>query len=255
MSFSVKAIALFLIALAISLVVTVPARWVLQYATLPAELSISAVTGTLWRGQADTVRWRNLPEVAVQWKLKPTSLLLGRLGINVTATRTGLRLAGDLIVYRDQTLSATDVTFDGELATLPIAPEAMLIAPEGQIKARFDSLLWEHERIETLSGIVLWDPARIAAPVRYELGELALKLTGATGKITGQLSSANGPIDAVGTLDLDPQGVLKTDIRLNPKPETPREIRDLLPMLGRSNADGSITMRQTIPLVGLAIHR
>ncbi|MGF1548285.1 MAG: type II secretion system protein N [Thiotrichales bacterium] len=253
MKFSFKALALFFVALCVALIATVPARWALQFTKLPPGLVVSGVAGTVWAGTASAVRWRNLPEIALDWRIAPSRLLLGRLQADVRASNPGLQLAGTVTAFRDLSLRATDLTLDGDVQALPLPADAALVTPEGRLQARFDTLHWQGQRIEALAGIVHWRPARIAAPVRYELGELELKLNGNAGTINGQLAGRNGPIIPAGTLKLDPQGVLQTDIRLSPTAETPKDLRELLPMLGRQNADGSVTLKQTLPLVGIGV--
>ncbi len=244
---------LFIVALAAALAITLPARWALQFAPLPPGLRLEGVSGSIWNGQADTARWQQLPPLTVTWRVAPLSLLGGRLSANVTARRAGFDFAGTVTVHPDQSVRFTDATLDADVRTLPLPSDRMLATPEGRLRAEIPALLLTGNTVTEIDGNAWWKPARITAPVHYELGEVELRLKGQGGNINGQLTGRNGPIDADGTLLLNPQGQLQANLKLSPKPDTAKELRDLLPMLGRPAPDGSVTVRQTLQLPGMAM--
>lgn len=63
----------------IALVVTVPARFALQFVPLPPAVQIGGVEGTLWRGEADTVLVDGTMLRNLNWQVQPLSLLTGRV--------------------------------------------------------------------------------------------------------------------------------------------------------------------------------
>ncbi|MBT0587862.1 type II secretion system protein N [Alteromonas oceanisediminis] len=95
---TLAAIALFLI----FLVAYLPANQVLGRITLPSNLHIAGVSGTLWSGNATRVTVNGLPIKRVEWQLRAIPLLWGTVMLDVSA---GNNRAVD------------EISFEGEITT------------------------------------------------------------------------------------------------------------------------------------------
>ena len=73
---------LLLAVLCVSLVLHFPAQIALNMVTLPKMVALSGVTGTIWQGRADQVRWtvggKAINYGEVSWAIAPAQLLLGQ---------------------------------------------------------------------------------------------------------------------------------------------------------------------------------
>jgi general secretion pathway protein N len=63
----------------IALVVMVPARIAIERLSLPQGLNLEGVSGTLWQGQAQTLRWQNQQIGPFSWVWRSKGLLEGQL--------------------------------------------------------------------------------------------------------------------------------------------------------------------------------
>ncbi|MGV6858509.1 MAG: type II secretion system protein N [bacterium] len=231
---------------ALFMVARVPAQFAIQYLPPQTPIQMQQVSGTVWKGHAGQLIYQGKPMGSLDWRIHPLSLLLAKLNADFTLTGEGIKASGNATLNKDQALELQDTTVDADAAAIPLPPSAQLVTPAGKVNAVFDTLDIRQGKVIAAKGIVDWKPARITAPAEYELGEAHLKVSGENGKIKGILSSKDGPLNTQGSLNLDPGGTLKTNIRISPHADTPQEIRDMLPMAGRPAADGSVTIRQSM---------
>ena len=246
----IAALLLFVVSLAVFLVAGLPARIALRYLPPDVPVQVIAPSGTVWRGAAAELRWRGEPLGALSWRLQVLPLLLGRLRAHVALEGDGLRARGLVTLRPDRSVTVRDALADADLASLPLDDLHLLAEPAGHLQAVVRELTLNGGHPRSADADLLWQPARLTSPVAYDLGGLALKLRGKKGRLTGDLSSRGGPVDARGTLQLDPNGNLDVNVKLTPRPDAPQDLRDLLAMLGRPGRDGSVRLRQRLPLPG-----
>ncbi len=239
---------LFIAAFAIFLIATVPAGFALQYLPANMPLRLAGIDGSIWNGSAARASWQNQPIGRVQWQLSPFPLLLGKLKADVDIAGEGVSAHGRLTASRDQVIVLNDTTIDADLAKLPLPP-TLMATPGGKAHA-----IIEHARIENrwpteLDADITWQPARLLAPFELDAGKATLKVSSANNQLNGDLRT-EGALDAKGKLTLSRNGAFSANIKVAPTQDTPRELRDMLPMLGRPDSKGAVTVRQSLQLRG-----
>jgi general secretion pathway protein N len=239
---------LFFIGLTLFLIATLPVRFGLQFLPDNIPIQITGAQGTIWNGEAANLHWQNQSLGRLTWKLHALPLFTAQLAADFTLAGDHLNAQGKAHIKMDQSIQLTDTRLHAELSALPIPKAHLLVTPEGALNAVIRNLVYAKNLVQTADADFFWNPARITSPVKYDLGELELKVTGNNAELTGKLDSRNGPIKVDGTLDLSPQGSLRADIQVSPTQTTPKELRDMLPMLGKPNNQGAIRLKQTIQI-------
>ena len=238
----------FFIGLAIFLLATLPVHFGLKYLPDSLPIVITGAQGTIWNGQAADIRWQNQSLGQLEWELHALPLLKAQLKTDFTLTGKDLNAHGEASVMSDQTLRFTDTSLRAQLAALPIAKAQLLVTPEGTLNASIRDLVYAENLVQSADADFIWKPASITSPVKYDLGEIELKVTGENARLEGKLDSRNSPLQATGTLELSPQGLFKADILLTPNKTTPRELRDMLPMLGKPDHNGAVKLKQQMQI-------
>src|ERR1044072_3350531 len=77
--------------------VTLPASAVLSFFQ-PPGVSLSGVSGTIWKGRAQAVRSGNLHIGSVEWSLDVLALFTGKLGADVKVPRSDGLAEGSIAV-------------------------------------------------------------------------------------------------------------------------------------------------------------
>ncbi len=241
---TIKPALFFLLIFVISLLILAPAR--LVYYALPENgtAQLSGVSGTIWNGKASQLIWQNQNIGNLEWKLKLRHLFSARIGGNFNLSGSDMKISGSGSTNRKQHIIIKDTHATFNAATLPLPPTAAIVTPAGRIEADIKQLSLNGNIIESTATIIHWDNASITQPMAVSLGDILLDINGKDGDLKGLLSSSkDSPIDLSGNIDINAAGTLKTNIKITPKNNTPDDILDLLPMLGRPDSKGAVSFK------------
>ena len=226
-----------LLAYALFLLSSLPAAhaWSLLSRHMPAQAY--GLSGTLWNGQAAVVLQEQRRLEAVQWELRPASLLTGRLGADIQARLPDGRLRSEVVATPTGRVTARQLRLD--------MPAAELVQWAGlagrlpvQLAGRFDVLMRElvlvDQRLEQADGLVNWHAANVRfGSLALPLGDLALRLEptadGATG---GTLVNQGGAVDLSGTLQIGQDGRFVLDLTTRARDAVDQDVVPALQLLG-----------------------
>ncbi len=236
-----------LTAYAVLLVATLPASVVAPAVARASggQARLVAASGTAWHGRGRLEV--SVPGLAfaldsLSWRLRPASLLAGRLAFSVEASAGGLEARG--VVSRSPAMwRLGEATVSGEAAAAArFAPLAAAWQPGGTLAARSEELAWDG-RAATGEASVEWREASLAlSPVR-PLGTWRASLTGETGGLAVAVQTVKGPLRVAGRGRLAlPAGRLAFAGEARAEPAEAAALEPLLALLGPRRADGARTL-------------
>ena len=160
------------------------------------------VRGTLWRGRAMQVRWRDRTLGSLTWTTRPGALLLGRFD-------TQLRLSGEanaqarvLRGFRRTRIQGLEASFPADWLQQRSAGAAM--QAQGQLRLAVPSATIQHDRITALVGQMTWQDATLRGATSANLGTLHARFALADDQcVHGTLRDAGGPLSATGRFVTD----------------------------------------------------
>ena len=192
-----------------------------------SDLSILAVSGSVFSGKAGRVVWQDLDLGTMHWQFSPLALLLGRVEYLVGLTHpanTGQLAAG-------MTLFGNVYVHDMEMRLLPdrlfnhYSP--IEVKTGGEWLLDFEKIDLSDVFSNSTSGEIAWRDAVILAPVNMVLGQLKLGVQGTEAALLGEVLEG-GALGASGDLSLMADAGYQLDITLQPGPDTTAETYDLL---------------------------
>lgn len=231
--------------LAASLVLLLPARWVVPLVQPRLHgLALGGVHGSIWNGTADRVAGPDgRPLGALRWQLSRRALW-GTLDLRVAFDGPGLVASGHLRRDAQGRPVWTDVSLRGDLAawTLPMDPS--LGVPRGRLTATMARVVLQGSWPVALAGRLQWGDARMETGAgSVALGDLDMALAGTHGVLEGRLHDrGDGPLQVAGQWQASPLG-WRLDLRLHPRSADP-ELHQWLARLGRPAADGSVHLHR-----------
>lgn len=163
----------FLVVAVISAIVHVPASLVVKYAPLPRDLQLQGVSGTLWQGSAEQVRWQRNNIGAVQWDWQWSALLAAKAQAAVRFGRgsewqmrgkgiVGYGLDGAFARNMVVSMPAQQVV---QTLQLPVP-----VGAQGQVELTVNDYQYAMPWCQVASGNLVWRPSLVSSP----LGELQL---------------------------------------------------------------------------------
>jgi general secretion pathway protein N len=233
------------------------AYFIFLLATLPASLATnrlqkqgviaSGVSGSIWNGRATSLQMRGQYLGAVQWKIHPSRLLLGRLNLDINVKRDDGYLDANISVRSGDRMELTDLRASlpipalTALANMSGTGGGMLSGWKGVLQLQLTELAvekgWPTQIIGRIEATDLVGPARQPASIGSYKIEFGPQAT--AGELQGNITSqADGPLDVVGVVRLLPARQYVIDAQVGTRDSTPASIRKALEYLGTADAQG-----------------
>ncbi len=222
------------------LLATLPARLVSYW--LPQEARLAGITGTLWHGYAARASVDILGKLvhlgALNWSLKPWSLLLLSHDVSFSSRWGSQNLSGRVAVGVSGQVTLTDLNGSIDIRFLR---ELLPLYVGGELQFQgVNAVLALDERINVkqLSGRVLWQKAVWAASMGdVALGNYVLDWGEGKGPIGAQLLTLSGPLELAGQVALD-SNRYRVDISLRGPAVRNTRLSDSFRLLAAPVADG-----------------
>lgn len=225
----------------LSLLLTVPATLVRK--ALPAGLTVGHLDGTLWRGQADDVRWQGeVLSDQLRWNWQLLQLLRLRLTFDLSTRWQGRDGAGRI------SIGSGHIDLSNAELPLPLDPLAAAIPDLAQYQLRGTLVMstrafaWSDGRGDGELA-VLWQDARSDYSADAVMGTYRIDLKAAAKGYAVKVQTQDGvlKIDGEGT-GAPGQGWSVGAVVAAPAEQLPR-FQPLLARLGPPNPDGRYHLR------------
>jgi general secretion pathway protein N len=219
------------------LAATLPVSLVTRY--LPPDLKASGLSGSVWRGHASALAFRNQPIGSLDWSVRPLQLLMLQLAYDVELKRPDGHARATVSVRPGGLLDLADVD-----ARLPVSAFAGTLSPRGwsgDIEVAIDKARISKGWVDGADGLIRALDLKAPGGAGIRIGSFELTLgAGAVGTdaLTGRLRDLGGPLTVRGTLAVrrDRSYLLEGEVAPGPG-ATPGVFRSLA-FLGEPDAQG-----------------
>lgn len=220
----VKLIALFVLMLSASLLITLPASTVLSQIKLNKELQLGAVEGPWWSFNADWLSYQGITQEKTAFQFKPMCLLTAAICFDVSNAHADLKLKVSLIT---NSLSLSDSHFSMNFSQMTPMLSSLLVKPTGSVKVNVTSLQWQDNALIDLSATVNWLDVGVQGE-DFNLGGIQANLTHQSQLITINLSDQSDTLDLSGIVKVSKAGVINSDVQLTTLSRFPTSLKSIL---------------------------
>ncbi|HEY7641417.1 MAG TPA: type II secretion system protein N [Steroidobacteraceae bacterium] len=231
-------VALGIFAFLLFALVSLPAATVLSYFH-PPGVTLSGVSGTIWKGRAQAVRSGSMHIGSLEWDLNVLALFTGKLGADVKVTRTDGFAQGSIA------LSTSRITLRKFNASLPVSalpPNVLRGGWTGTATVRLDQLAIENSWPVAATGTI--EVADLVGPANRPASLGGYKVVFAEGAATaeglkGALSdTGGGPLAVNGTVDFRKDRSYLVSGLVATRPSAPSDMARTLEILGAPDEQG-----------------
>jgi len=211
--------------------------------SLPAQVELQGITGSLWQGQVANMRVEGIDQGALSWDWRAAAIFKGQLALDLdwqprsSRVNATLRMGLNNIVL-EQINGRLDARSMAAINKAPfiLTGDWLLDIPVLKLQG--------FERVVEAQGRIAWQGAGGGLPEPLALGNLAAQLSSDNGSLVMTLSSDDaGPLGLTGTANWRPAQALKLDTRLQARAQADQGLAEGLKLLGRPDADGWIHWR------------
>jgi len=222
--------------LVIGLIISFPARVAYQWFA-PAELKLSGISGSIWRGSAAQGSAGGVYLANVRWSFRPLGLLTGKLRFATGSNLASGFLDADIAIGAGGSVTMSDVAAAVSLAAL--ANALPLSGIEGDVSLRFEELVIQGGvPVEAVGTVNIANfVSRYLSPT--PLGDYRAEFQTAGDGVLGSVQALSGVLELEGsTIKLTKDGEYEFAGKVLAKPAAPAAVEQILKFLGTPDARG-----------------
>jgi general secretion pathway protein N len=221
-------------------VATFPARQAVNFLEkqIPG-LSLQAVDGTIFSGQAGQLALSGQVLGQLGWSFRPLALPLGRIEYHVTLDGPVFTGSGNLGTGPGADLVAHDVTGEIKPDLLQERYVPVPVKTAGPVMLTLDTLRIEDGFPDELAAVLHWQDAILMEPVELALGQVEVSLGSTGDSIAGEISNTAGETDVSGDFSILAAGKYRFQLLLKPGPGVAPGFVDMLGSYGKPQAGGA----------------
>lgn len=224
-----------IITFVIGLIISFPARVAYQWFA-PAELRLSGISGSIWRGTATEGSAGGVYLTDIDWSFRPLGLLTGKLEFASSSNLASGFIDANIAVGVTGSLTLSDVS--GALTLDSLADMLPLSGIEGDISLQIEELVVENGLPVEVTGTLKIANlvSRYLAPT--PLGDYQAEFETEADGISGSVDAISGVLDLIGTISLSPDRNYKFAGKVAARSDAPVGIARQLQLLGSPDAQG-----------------
>ncbi len=228
----------------IILIATIPVRPVYSlFADSLAPLSLQGVQGKVWNGRASAVHYNNLGVGSISWNYRPAELMTGRIGFDFTNEDRQTRTAGIAGVSLLGTPYLSNVKGYAPASNLYNMLGTYPLTLGGKMQYDMSHIRLKNNQIDYIQGSITWLNATIRAPFQAKLGKLDMQVSSQDNSILIQISNKGGQLGIDGSITVQMDKRIQTDIRITPRKNANPNLINVLRSFGKSDRSGRITIK------------
>ena len=235
---------LFLVVYLLGLLALIPANYLIkQLSPYAPQLEAVGVSGTLWQGSVQHLTVDAYELENLSWSLSPFPLLLGQAKIDFISVSAEQSIEGVASVG----LSGDSIELNQLRVRFPLTQYAhqLQIAEfdlTGQIELQLDYLQYQLGVLDEGKGALIWRQAGMGDSL--QLGDIQLDWQLQEGKVDGQLSDLDGPVEIEGSLDLSGAGQYQLNAQFEVKDNSDVSLKQTIRLFGRSIGENRVQLEK-----------
>lgn len=228
------------------LIITIPAKPVVELINDNSPVTVQGVSGTLWNGKAYMISMDNIQLTKTEWSFSLWKLFIGKIAIDVNSHYLNNDIAAELGTsfigrYFVNDLSAKIAAH--EIAQLANIPMAQL---DGMISLDIEHAQWKQGELPLATGEIKWTDATITVAETASLGNISILLSESEQQLlNAEIKNQGGDIKINGTAELVPEADYAVDIKLVPTATASNNIRQSLGLFARKQPNGEYSLKKS----------
>jgi general secretion pathway protein N len=228
------------ITLIIGLLIMFPARVAYQWIA-PPGIALSGIQGTIWNGQAGEGNIAGLYLRNIDWRLQPSALFGGKLGVEFEADGASGFASGEAAIGLGGSAELTDVSASLSLQSL----QELIGMPglQGTVNLQFERVVLADGLPIAADGNLQIANLRVPMIHRSSLGGFRADFFTQESGVMASVEDTDGVVEIAGSVSLAADRTYQFLAQVAPKENTPEDLRRQMSFLGSPNERGQYELR------------
>lgn len=208
---------------------------------LPSELAVNGVSGTVWHGQVDSVRWRGSEIGAVSWDVTFSSLMPA-LAVAFDSP-DGPRGKGVIRGWQQAQFFQWQVSVPAAYVVNKL-PLIVPVSAQGNVQLRLQQAVIDPRGCQSLAATLNWQDAALGTPLgTVALAQPQAQLNCREGRLEMALRQQSPYVQITGKGSLAASGEYQFDGRVASGDAMPQAIGRILSTQGNADTQGGRLLR------------
>lgn len=226
----------------------IPAGFVLSQISMPANVVLSSVSGTLWKGTVAKVRYLNIDLGELNWNLHPLNLLTGNLSADVFLGTGEEYVKSEVEMTISGKIKLEETRFSMKLSSLQPLTYGMPVAYSGKIEGYLPVSYIRKNNYMSINGNVSFSNLMLLSPQEQLLGDFSLGMRAENDGATSCLiRDVAGPFELNGKCSLTKKGKFSLLSTIAVR-EANSDLDSMLRFLGNQDSTGRVAFNYSLNL-------
>ena len=235
-------IAIFLMALLSSLIISLPARHILQFVEIPAEIKIQGLQGSITDGRVQVFSYNNFYLKNIDFNIQPLCFLKAGLCYQLRSTDKELLVNVEInLLSQNISLSQREILLASD--NFKDIPQ-LLAQPTGELAIFVETLIYGESKIKDLVGKVNWLGAGIQGEDQL-FGNYNAQIVKQTDGLNFTLSDQDSLLSVMGDIDVNWNGQYDVDLKLESRPTLNKSVISVLEMTTKKSGLNRFSLKRS----------
>ena len=219
-----KLTVVFMFLLLLSMVITMPASFVLKQIKLDKNVTFGAIQGSWWSFNADWVSYKEFVQQKIQVTLKPECLITVAICFDIDNEQAHISLKKSLL---DDVFIVENSFFNSRFIELNPLLKTMLVKPSGSLEINIETFQFNQKVLLGLEGNVNWHSVGVEGEV-FDLGSIGASIKHQPGLISLKLDDQSDKLDLSGDVKISNKGLINSNIQLTTLKNFPSSVKTII---------------------------
>lgn len=230
------------------LIASLPATIIFSSMTLPKNINISSISGTVWSGKAESFKISGIEVGSIKWSLQPLNLILGELSADISILNKNQYINSEVNISYSGKIELEETRFLIDLASLQPLTYGMPFSYTGKASGYFPVSHFHKNNYVGLNGKLSLMSLEMTSPQHQTFGDFVVDLRAEKeGATSGQLKDKGGDLNISGQLMLKKNGQLSVSAKLAAR-KAGGSLEKALSFIGRKDASGRVQFNSDFKL-------
>lgn len=250
-SFNKKTIQYTLIVIALYLfflISNLPATVALSFVSMPKNIALSSVSGTIWNGKIDNIKVSSINLGSAKWELHPLNLIFGELSADVSVINKKEYINTEVKFSYSGKVELEETRFFINLSSLQPLTYGMPFSYLGSISGYFPVSFFQKNNYVGINGKLSLSNLEMTSPQHQAFGDFIVDFRAEKeGATSGQVKDNGGVLNIAGQIMLKKNGQLNLSAKLAAR-EAGSSLDEMLSFLGKKDVSGRVQFNNNFKL-------
>ena len=230
------------------LIIDLPASILVSNITLPKNVKVTSVSGTVWSGKIRKLDYSGINLGSLNWELNPLYLLIGEISADVVIIKDEQHFKSEVTFSSSGKIELEETRIEFNLSTLQPLTYGMPFSYSGHVSGYFPvSYIYKNNYVGVNGKLSLLNIEMIS-PQQQSFGDFSIDFRAEKdGATSGEIKDSGGELNIDGQLSLSKNGQLNivTKLAANDKNSS---LEKVISFLGRKDSSGRVLLNSKLML-------